>query len=163
MNFGFIQQMTTEPLLKKLLRYVMADEARHVAFGVLSLQEYYQELDAKEIKERQEFAFEAAVRMRDRFLQQEVWDRMGVDVRTMVKLQLENEGDKNEDPFQQLLFSKIVPNCKKLGLLDRNNGWLRRKFGEMGVIQFEDWVDTGEEYDTMSLAAIATEGKAADL
>src|SRR3546814_11901213 len=78
--------------------------------------------------ERQEFAFEAAVRMRDRFLQQEVWERMGVDVRTMIKLQLENQGDKNEDPFQQLLFSKIVPNCKKLGLLDRNGGWLRNKF-----------------------------------
>ena len=39
--FGFLHQMTTEPLLKKLLRYVMSDEARHVAFGVLSLQEYY--------------------------------------------------------------------------------------------------------------------------
>src|SRR4051812_36743052 len=38
--FGFMHQMTTEPLLKKLLRYVMSDEARHVAFGVLSLQEY---------------------------------------------------------------------------------------------------------------------------
>ena len=44
--FGFIHMMTTEPLLKKLLRYVMADEARHVAFGVLSLQEYYKELSA---------------------------------------------------------------------------------------------------------------------
>ena len=42
--FGFMHQMTTEPLLKKLLRYVMSDEARHVAFGVLSLQEYYQQL-----------------------------------------------------------------------------------------------------------------------
>ena len=40
--FGFMHQMTTEPLLKQLLRYVMSDEARHVAFGVLSLQEYYQ-------------------------------------------------------------------------------------------------------------------------
>ncbi len=29
-------QVTTEPLLKQLLRYVMSDEARHVAFGVLS-------------------------------------------------------------------------------------------------------------------------------
>ena len=27
----------------------------------------------------------------------------------------------------------------------------------MGVIQFEDWVDTGEEYDSMSLDALATE------
>jgi hypothetical protein len=153
--FGFMHQLTEEPLLKKLLRYVMSDEARHVAFGVLSLKEYYAELSDAEMLERQQFAFEAAVRMRDRFLQQEVWDRMGVDVRQMIKLQLEHEGDKNEDPFQQLLFSKIVPNCKKLGLLDRNNGWLRSKFGEMGVIQFEDWVDTGEEYDTMSLEAMA--------
>ena len=44
--FGFIHQLTTEPLLKQLLRYVMADEARHVAFGVLSLKEYYAELTA---------------------------------------------------------------------------------------------------------------------
>src|SRR5690606_38326902 len=73
--FGFMHQLTEEPLLKKLLRYVMADEARHVAFGVLSLKEYYEGLNQAEIHERQEFAFEAAVRMRDRFLQQEVWER----------------------------------------------------------------------------------------
>jgi hypothetical protein len=159
--FGFMHMLTEEPLLKQLLRYVMSDEARHVAFGVLTLKEFYEDLTDKEMLERQEFAFEAAVRMRDRFLQQEVWERMGVDVRTMVRLQLEHEGNKNDDPFQQLLFSKIVPNCKKLGLLDRNDGWLRHKFGEMGVIQFEDWVDTGEEYDAMSLQAMADEQAAA--
>jgi len=59
--FGFMHQMTTEPLLKQLLRYVMSDEARHVAFGVLSLQEYYGELTDAEMLDRQEFAFEAAV------------------------------------------------------------------------------------------------------
>ena len=155
--FGFMHQLTNEPLLKQLLRYVMSDEARHVAFGVLSLKEYYGELSDAEMLERQQFAFEAAVRMRDRFLQQEVWERMGVDVRKMIKLQLEHGVDKNEDLFQQLLFSKIVPNCKKLGLLDRNDGWLRKKFAEMGVIQFEDWVDTGEEYDAFSLDAEAAE------
>src|SRR5690242_7439228 len=141
--FGFIQQMTTEPLLKQLLRYVMSDEARHVAFGVLSLQEYYTELSDAEMKDRQEFAFEAAVRMRDRFLQQEVWERMGVPVKDAVRLVMADEGRKE---FQNILFSKIVPNCKKLGLLDRNNGLLRKRFTELGVIQFEDWVDTGEEY-----------------
>jgi len=25
-------------------------------------------------------------------------------------------------------------------------GWLRKRFEEIGVIQFEDWADTGEEY-----------------
>ena len=82
--FGFIHQLTTEPLLKQLLRYVMSDEARHVAFGVLSLKEYYGELTSAELHERQEFAFEAAVRMRDRFLMQEVWDRLGVDPKEAV-------------------------------------------------------------------------------
>jgi hypothetical protein len=141
--FGFMHQMTTEPLLKQLLRYVMSDEARHVAFGVLSLQEYYAQLSAAEIRERQEFAFEAAVRMRDRFLQQEVWERMGVDVKEAVKVVLMAP---DRPIFQSMLFSKIVPNCKKLGLLDAADGWLRDRFTELGVIQFEDAMDTGEEY-----------------
>jgi hypothetical protein len=144
--FGFIQQMTTEPLLKQLLRYVMSDEARHVAFGVLSLQEYYQELSGPEIRERQEFAFEAAVRMRDRFLQQEVFDHFGVNVKDAVHLVMQAPDRKM---FQSMLFSKIVPNCKKLGLLDAGDGWLRERFTELGVIQFEDWTDTGEEYATL--------------
>ena len=77
--FGYLHQLTNEPLLKQLLRYVMSDEARHVAFGVLSLKEVYDGMSDKEIKERQEFAYEASIRMRDRFLQQEVWRHMGVD------------------------------------------------------------------------------------
>jgi hypothetical protein len=144
-----MHQLTTEPLLKKLLRYVMADEARHVAFGVLSLQEVYDEMTAAEVRERQEFAFEAAVRMRDRFLQQEVWDRMGCDVRKAVAHGINIPEDQKI--FQQLLFSKIVPNCKKLGLLDAADGWLRDRFTEIGVIQFEDLADTGEEYESLSL------------
>jgi hypothetical protein len=141
--FGFMHQMTEEPLLKKLLRYVMSDEARHVAFGVLSLKEVYDGMTDAEMKERQEFAFEAAVRMRDRFLSQEVWERMGVAPKDIVPIVLR---DPTRDLFQQMLFSKIVPNCKKLGLLDRNDAWLRRRFEEMGVIQFEDWDNTGDEY-----------------
>ncbi|HEX6238431.1 MAG TPA: diiron oxygenase, partial [Acidimicrobiales bacterium] len=148
--FGFMQQMTPDPLLKQLLRYVMSDEARHVAFGVLSLKEYYAELSTPELRERQEFAFEAAVRMRDRFLQQEVWERMGIDPKEMLPMVIRDPG---RAMFQQMLFSKIVPNCKKLGLLDAGEGWLRTKFTEMGVIQFEDWQDTGEEYTSMQLAA----------
>jgi len=147
--FGFIHAMTTEPLLKQLLRYVMSDEARHVAFGVLSLQDYYQELSSAELRERQEFAFEAAVRMRDRFLQQEVWERMGVPVKQAVELVLQAP---DRVMFQSMLFAKIVPNCKKLGLLDAADGWLRTKFEELGVIQFEDWADTGEEYEMFALA-----------
>ena len=147
--FGFMHMLTPEPLLKQLLRYVMSDEARHVAFGVLSLKEYYAELSDEEMRERQEFAFEAAVRMRDRMLfQREVWERLDMPPREAIELtRLTPEAQM----FNQMLFSKIVPNCKKLGLLDPNDGWLRKRFQKIGVIQFEDWVDTGEEYDAFAL------------
>jgi len=147
--FGMMHQVTTEPLLKKLLRYVMADEARHVAFGVLSLQEVYQDMTAQEVRERQEFAFEAGIRMRDRLLQQEVWDRMGCDVKHAVKHGLDIPDE--DQIFSQLLFSKIVPNCRKLGLLDAGDGWLRDRFTEIGVIELEHLEDTGEEYESFTL------------
>ena len=148
--FGYLHQLTGEPLLKQLLRYVMSDEARHVAFGVLSLKEVYEGMTDVELKDRQEFAFEASIRMRDRFLQQEVWERMGIKPKDVVPLVLQ---DPTRAFFQQMLFSKIVPNCKKLGLLDRNDKWLRHRFEEMGVIQFEDHDDTGDEYVKFELGA----------
>ena len=149
--FGFLHALTTEPLLKQLLRYVMSDEARHVAFGVLSLKEYYEGLSDAEMFERQQFAYEASLRMRDRFLQQEVWDRMGVNPKEALQLVVQDPG---RVMFQQILFAKIVPNCKKLGLLDRNDQWLRRRFEEMGVIQFEDWIDTSDEYETLQIEGL---------
>jgi hypothetical protein len=127
-----------------MLRYVMADEARHVAFGVLSLQEHYSQLTTAELRERQEFAFDAAVRMRDRLLMQEVWERLGVPKDEVAQVVSQSP---ERDEFQILLFSKIVPNVKKLGLLDAAGGWLRERFTELGVIEFEHWQDTEAELD----------------
>jgi len=61
--------------------------------------------------------------------------------------------------FQRMLFAKIVPNCKKLGLLDGRDGWLRERFTEMGVIEYEDYLDTSVEYSELN--AIEREGEAA--
>jgi hypothetical protein len=36
--------------------------------------------------------------------------------------------------FRRMLFSKIVPNVKKLGLLD---DWLRARFADLGILQYE--------------------------
>ncbi len=150
--FGFLHMLTTEPLLKKLLRYVMSDEARHVAFGVLSLKEFYAELTEAEIRSRQEFAFEAALLLKNRFFAQDVWEKLGADPRKVVKFMQENE-DPGAEMFQQMLFSKIVPNCKKLGLLDAGDGWLRDRFTDIGIIQFENWTDTTEEYADLDAVA----------
>ena len=127
-----------------------------MAFGVLSLQEYYQGLSAAEIRERQEFAFEAAIRMRDRLIMHAVWETMGDRPRARSRAMLFELRRPRHNPFQAALFSKIVPNCKKLGLLDAGDGWLREKFTEIGVIEFEDAVDTEIEYELLDAESAAS-------
>jgi hypothetical protein len=130
----------------------MGDEARHVAFGVLSLSEFYKGLGGKEIRERQEFAYETAVRLRNRFMVQDVWERLGADPREVIAF-LNAHPNPGQEMFQTMLFSKIVPNVRKLGLLDAGDGWLRTKFTELGIIQFEDGTETSEEYGDLDAVA----------
>ena len=157
--FGFMMGTTRDPLLKELIRYVMADEARHVAFGILSLQKVYKELSGDELRERQEFAFEACDLMRRRSLNPELWPAFGVS-NSEIETMLSNT--RSQQRFQHLLFSKIVPNCKKLGLLDHRDGWLRERFQEMQIIQYEDWNTDAEELTEASAVdpePVATKGK----
>ena len=151
-SFGFLHAITPDPLLKRILRYVMSDEARHVAFGVLSLAEAYDGMSASDIRDRQEFAFEAGLRMRDRTFNQDFWARLGVDPRAQLRWQLEH---LDSAMYGGILFSKIVPNVKKLGLLDAGDGWLRKQYEEMGIIQYEDWVDTSQEYESLDAVDVA--------
>ena len=139
--FGLMLGTTQEPLLKAMLRYVMADEARHVAFGILSLQELYDDMDAAEFRVRQEFAYEACNMMRRRTLNSELWPSFGI---SNAEIEALLPSQQSQQRMQHLLFSKIVPNCRKLGLLDHRDGWLRERFEEMGIIQYEHWENTAE-------------------
>jgi len=112
--FGTMRDTTTNPLLRDLTAYVMEDESRHVAFGVLSLREYCQDLPQKEKDEREDFVYEACVLMRDRIQSREVWQRLGLDANQCIAI-AEKSGLTRQ--FRHRLFSKIVPNVKSLGLL----------------------------------------------
>jgi hypothetical protein len=133
--FGMIRANTDEPLLKNLTAYVMGDEARHVAFGVLSLKDYYREQPESVRSEREDFVFEAARLMRDRFLFQEVWDKTGLPTKQCMEIALHNQG---QVMFRQMLFAKIVPAIKKMDLLSDRQ---RERFKELGILQFENWED----------------------
>ncbi len=162
--FGDLARRTTEPLLGKLLRYVMADEARHVAFGILSLGEYYQDLSAAELKDRQDFLLEHTVHARARSTTPEVWERMGVPVADVVPFIVEAAGSMRASPTQQFqdgFFAKLVPNVRRLGLLDANDGYLRRAWGEAGLLRFEFADDTLSDYDTYDAVAADRGGGAA--
>ncbi|HLN16311.1 MAG TPA: ferritin-like domain-containing protein [Acidimicrobiales bacterium] len=148
--FGSMLRATNEPLLKKLLRYVMSDEARHVAFGVLSLGEYYRQLDEAELRDREEFLLDATLRSRARSTTPEIWERMGVTVEEVLPFMRESAQKSKVDlltTFQHGFFAKLVPNVRKLGLLDEKRGRLREKWGEAGLLDFEFADDTGSDYE----------------
>ena len=154
--FGDMLRRTEEPLLRKLLRYVLADEARHVAFGIISLGEYYEHLSAAELKERQEFMIDNTLRQRSRSTTPEVWERMGVSAEQIVPYLIEAAGKIDIHPsaaFQRGFFSKLVPNTRKLGLLDANDGYLRKAWGEAGLLEFEFADDTASDYDSYDAVA----------
>jgi hypothetical protein len=147
--FGSMLRGTEEPLLRKLLRYVMSDEARHVAFGIISLAEYYKSLSAAELKDRQEFLVENTLRSRSRSTTPEIWERMGTTQDAVLPYLIEAAQKQKLDQFavfQRNFFSKLVPNVRKLGLLDANDGYLRQQWGEAGLLEFEFADDTASDY-----------------
>src|SRR5205823_6656432 len=112
--------------------YVMQDEARHVAFGRLALRDYYPEMTQAERDEREEFVVYASYLLRDRFLAEEVWDHLGFDTERCLEYVRESEMMQT---FRKMLFSRIVPTVKDLGLFGPK---VQRAFQDMGVIEFQD-------------------------
>lgn len=154
--FGDMARRTEEPLLRKLLRYVMADEARHVAFGILSLGEYYEHLSSAELKDRQDFLLEHTLHARARSTTPEVWERLGVPIGDVAPFIAEAAASMDTSPFQGFqngFFSKLVPNVKRLGLLDANDGYLRERWGAAGLLRFEFAEDTAADYDSYDAVA----------
>ena len=154
--FGSMLRATEEPLLKKLIRYVMSDEARHVAFGVISLSEYYADLPEAELKDRQDFLIENTLRSRARSGTPEVWERMGVRFEEVAPALMEAAGRLQLNPFAGFMrgfFAKLGPNVHKLGLLDANDGYLRRHWAEAGLLEFEHADDTASDYEAYDAVA----------
>jgi hypothetical protein len=139
--FGTMRDTSQNTLLRDLTAYVMEDESRHVAFGVLSLRELYQDLPEKERNEREDFVYEAAVLMRDRILNRDVWTAMGMDVEACVAAAMESP---LAIEFRRRLFSKIVPNIKSLGLLSRRQ---RERFQALGILEFEAHTTSDVDHD----------------
>jgi hypothetical protein len=126
--FGVHRDVAANPLVKQLLAYVMQDEARHVAFGRLALRDYYAGLTEAERAEREEFVVEGCYLMRNRFRAQEVWERMGFDVAECLEF---TDHSPIQQAFRTLLFSRIVPCVKDIGLWGPK---VQHAYADLGVL-----------------------------
>jgi P-aminobenzoate N-oxygenase AurF len=129
--FGLIRNTAGDPLGKAVNAYVMQDEARHVMFGRLALRDYYPQLTQSERDDREEFCADACYRMRDRFLGEELWQRLGYDPDECIDFVNHSETQR---VFRSLLFTRIVPTLKDVGLWGPK---MRQTFADMDVIGYE--------------------------
>jgi P-aminobenzoate N-oxygenase AurF len=130
--FGLLRDTTTKPLPKQILTYVMQDEARHVAFGRLALRDYYKQLTAAELREREDFVIEGCYLMKDRIRGVEMWENFG-----FTRAEIDPIIDQSEfsQMFRKLLFSRIVPCVRDIGLWGPR---LQQAYADMGVLQMSE-------------------------
>ena len=134
-----------DPLLKDLFYLVIRDEARHVTFGVNYLEEFVDTLSDEEKEDRADFAYEACVVMRNRFGSDNVMKHYGWNVEEAQQVLNQSETSRL---FNNLLFSKIMPNLKRIGLLTDKT---LEKYEEMDILQFQDLEDNGSiDWDELS-------------
>ncbi|WP_420079610.1 ferritin-like domain-containing protein [Streptomyces sp. JL4002] len=131
-SFGLLRDTTTKPLPTQLLAYVMQDEARHVAFGRMALRDHYRQLSDAERREREEFVIEGCHLMHDRLLGTEVLENFGIPAAEAQRL---SEGSEFLHLFRRMLFSRIVPCVKDIGLWGER---LQRAYLDLGVFHMGD-------------------------
>ncbi len=132
--FGTFRQITGEPLLKQLLTYVITDEARHVHFGVLALQECFQQLGDRERREREDWAFEVSLLLRNRFLAWEFYEEHWAHAFRRAEWERMSVESKLMGSFRRTMFRRIVPNLKRIGLLSDR---IRPRYDALGLLAYE--------------------------
>jgi hypothetical protein len=122
-----------DPLLQTLLHYIIRDEARHVTFGINYLEDFVKTLSPEEIEERAEFAFEACVVSKDRLINTGAMTKfLKMSDEEARVFQLNNGG---LDQFRSFLFSRVMPNLKRIGLLTDS---VRPKYDDLGILEYEN-------------------------
>ena len=130
-----------DPLIKDVVKYVMADESRHVGFGVLALREFIRQLPEAPREELAEFAYEACGVMARGFFATEVYEEVGFTARDFDQLKEAVRQSPARREFLAQLWTVLVPNLKQVGLITAR---LRPKYESVGLDKYEDLPVIGE-------------------
>ncbi|MCX4242107.1 ferritin-like domain-containing protein [Paraliomyxa miuraensis] len=132
--FGTMRQSTREPLLKELLQYVITDEARHVTFGVVALRDYYAALPEHERRDREDWAYEISVLLRNRFLAHEFYEEHYAHCMSRREWNAAVLRSEFMGRFRNTLFRRLIPNLKRIHLLSDR---IRPHYGALGLLVYE--------------------------
>ena len=134
--FSLIKKIVTEPTLQQILRFIMLDESRHVNYGVLALEQYYRtELNERELREREDLAYEITLMMQRRFLIHEMYEEYWTHQFSLQEWNKFAASSQLMQMFRRSMFRIIMPNLKRIGLLSDR---IKPKYDALGVLEFQD-------------------------
>ncbi|HET7787274.1 MAG TPA: hypothetical protein VFL36_14985 [Myxococcales bacterium] len=103
---------------------------------MLALQKFYaDELSGRDRREREDWAFEVACLLRNRFLGHEFYEEHWAHAVTRAEWNEIVLGSDLMALFRRTMFKRIVPNLKRIGLLSDR---VRARYAAIGLLEYEN-------------------------
>lgn len=135
--FRMLADSSQDPLICEICRRILADESRHMGFGMLSLPEQVAELSGQERREAEDFACEAMVDLLQGQFPHEAYEVVGFNKTEVEDIQhLRREiAQKNEYAtfrrcFKRDFHSSLWNNLSRVGLMSER---VMERLGAMGI------------------------------
>jgi hypothetical protein len=105
-----------------------------VHYGVCALREHFtKHITDRERQEREDWAFEVALLMRNRFTAYEVYEEWFEGQMTRAQWRDVVYKSKGMREFRTVMFSRLVPNLREIGLLSPR---IIPRYEEVGLMQY---------------------------
>jgi hypothetical protein len=135
--FRMLEQHSQDPLISSICKRILADESRHMGFGMLSLPEQVTELSDQERREVEDFACEAAAGLLGGQFPREAYEAVGFNQAEIedIKRLRHAVAQKNEYVFFRQYFKKdfhasLWTNLARVGLMSER---AIERLGAMGI------------------------------
>jgi hypothetical protein len=135
--FRMLEQHSQDSLISSICKRILADESRHMGFGMLSLPDQVSELSERERREVEDFACEAAAGLLGGQFPREAYEAVGfsnTEIEDIKKMRHE-VAQKNEYVFFRKFFKKdfhasLWNNLARVGLMSERTV---ERLGAMGI------------------------------
>ena len=135
--FRMLAQTSKDPLLREICRRILADESRHMSFGMLSLPAVVAESSEQQRRELEEVTEWALVKTLKGMFPYEPYREMGFDddeIEDIRRLKRERQAGGEAVVFRQIfrkeLDSALLANLARIGLLNERS---RERLAAIGV------------------------------
>lgn len=134
--FRMLAETSQDPLLQTISKRILTDESRHMGFSVLGLPDMIASLNPSEMRELEDFTAEACrLVLRGQF-PREAFERVGLsehDIKEIERIRVETAKSNDYNYFRQVfrreMYTQVVSNMKKVGLMTARTAENLRKLG----------------------------------